>query len=67
MKVKYTLYFNSEKSDMEYQFLELCEHHGFTPSDEAIKNSAYVGYEIGVDVEWDLETGNCKILGISKT
>jgi hypothetical protein len=66
MKVKHTLYFHSDKSDVEYQFKELCEENGVIPSIDASENSRYAGYEVGVDVEWDLETGDCKILGNAK-
>jgi hypothetical protein len=66
MKVKDTLYFHSDKSEMRYQFSTLCEKYGVEPTEKALENSVYAGYEVGVDVEWDLETGDCKVLGTAK-
>jgi hypothetical protein len=65
MKVNYTLYFHSDESDMEYQFTELCKKYGVEPTEEVVRNATYAGYEVGIDVEWDLDTGDCKLLGLS--
>lgn len=66
MKVKSKMYFHASKESSLDDFLTLCEEHGIDPSLEAQDNAMYAGYEVGVDVEWDLETGNCELVGLSK-
>ena len=66
MKVKRKMYFNNTKETSLDYFLEVCEEQFFEPSKEAQETAMFAGYEICVDVEWDLETGNCKILGNAK-
>lgn len=66
MKVKTVMYFNSSKEDSVYNFKELCEENDFNPSEDAVNNSCYAGYEVGINVEWDLETGNCEFIKLSE-
>jgi len=64
MKVKDVIFFSNSKETSIDDFLEICEEKGFEPTDEAIKNAAYAGYEIGINVEWDLETGDCTFISM---
>jgi len=66
MKVKSKMYFNKSKESSLDDFLTICEKNDFIPTEDAKYNACYAGYEISVDVEWDLETGDCKILGNAK-
>jgi hypothetical protein len=34
------------------------------PIDDAIEIASYAGYEVCLDVEWDLDTGDCNIVGV---
>ena len=66
MKVKTKMYFHNSKEDCVYDFNELCDENDIKPTDEAEQEAAYAGYEVGVEVEWDLITGKCEILKLEK-
>ena len=67
MKVKTKMYFHNSKEQSLDQFINLCEENGIKPTNEAEENACFAGYEIGVNVEWDLETGDCNFLKLSNT
>lgn len=66
MKVRTTMYFHNSKEDSNYDFCELCKENGIKPTEEAESESCYAGYEVGVEVEWDLLTGKCEFIGLAK-
>jgi hypothetical protein len=63
MKVEGLMYFHNSKETSVDNFLEMCKNCNFKPSEKAIENAAYAGYEIGIKVQWDLKTGNCEFIG----
>jgi hypothetical protein len=55
--MKATIYFHSEKSDMEDNFKELHAPEFLDLTIEAIAEAMRVGYEIKIDGDWNLTTG----------
>lgn len=64
MKVQGKVYLTSSKEDMVLRFDEMCEDNGVVPTEDARDNSSYACYEVEIDVIWDTETGDCKVIGV---
>jgi hypothetical protein len=64
VKVKSKMYLHSSRESSVDDFFELCDKYGIEPTDDAIEIASYAGYEVCLDVEWDLDTGDCEIIGV---
>ena len=64
MKVNSVLYFHGSKEEAIEVFERECENNNFSPPESAFSNAAYGMYEIAIEVEWDLKTGDCRYLGL---
>lgn len=63
--MKFTIYVHQGKEESYANFKEACEEQGidFESLPEKIQNDAmYIGYEIKLEIDFDLETGESKIL-----
>ena len=60
------MYLHQDKENNWCFIEDLEEELGVKMTDEAKSNFSYCLYELAVEVEIDLETGNWKILGIKE-
>lgn len=67
MKIKTVMYAHGCKEDSCYHFEKICKENGIEPSEEAVDASMYALYEIALDMEFDTDTGESKILGCRET
>lgn len=65
MKIRTVLYCHGSKESNMDRFEDLCNDHGINPTDEALSNAAYALLEVCIEVEFDTETGDCEVLGLS--
>lgn len=66
MKLKDTIYLTSQKELMMDKFNNICKENGIDITESSKILAGYACYEVGINVEWDTNTGKCKILGIEK-
>lgn len=66
MKIKTTMYVHGCKEDSLHHFLDLCEKNDIEPTREAEDMAMYALYEVGLEVEFDTDTGESKILGLKE-
>jgi len=67
MKLTTTMYIHGTKEGSIEVFEQLCEENNIEPSEEACTNAMYALYEIALEVEFDTDTGNSKVIGFRET
>jgi len=66
MTKKVIIYLHADKSDMRAAFEALCKKHCVEPSEDVCRYASYGCCEVALDVEFDLTTGECRIVEILK-
>lgn len=63
MKISFTGYAHVSKEDAEYKIKSICDNRNIKMSDNAREFAMYWGYDIPLQCELDIETGNVDIIG----